>query len=278
MFKRVHEFTVDTLVDMSTTEAEMYLAGDTHAVTWREEKYAPYKGNRIKSDEIDWDTVWEKLELFKQIMLQYLPWHFVTCDGAEADDIVAVLVREAEEADVTSVVYSSDADYLQLCSAKTNVYRPTHLEYVSFPAQVKIAGAPVKCETPEEFVQLSILTGQGRKDNVYNVKTDTDWVPTPEKKRMPPFGVKAAQKVLAAPDMQDYLEKLGCWDNYQRNKTLIDLRCIPSEVQLAIQQVLKTERILPKNNNLAGLIDAMQWESLAESAVDCHDLYKTIYK
>ena len=279
MFKRVHEFTIETLVAHKQAQAEIFLAEDTQDNTWRHTKYTPYKGNRVKDQNIDWPTVWEKLEDFKQLMQRYLPWHFVKVDGAEADDIVAVLVWEAEAKNCKTVIYSADADYLQLCSPNTFVYRPTHQEFVSFPAQIKIAGTPVRCETPEQFTQLSIMTGQGRKDNVFNIKTNTDWVPTPTKKRMSPFGVKAAMKAYnSGLGMLSYIEKLGCRDNYERNRDLIDFRCIPEEVQAKIKEALAQEAVILHNNDFRGLMEHVEWPSLADMSNTYDDLYKTLFR
>ena len=278
MFKRVHEFTIETLVAHNHAKARIFLAEDIQEKTWRHEKYPPYKGNRVKDQNIDWPTVWDKLKEFKQLMQEYLPWHFISVEGAEADDVIAVLSWMAEAKGTKAVIYSSDADYLQLCSNNVLVYRPTHQEFVSFPTQLKIAGTNTYCETPEEFTQLSIMTGQGRKDNIFNIKTDTDWVPTPTKKRMSPFGVKAAQKAFTSGEgMLPYLEKLGCLDNYKRNKDLIDFRCIPEEVQAKIKEALAQEAANPHNNDFCGLMGQVKWPSLVEMTNTYDSLYKTLF-
>jgi len=277
MFTRIHDFVIKAMVDTKSKKVEVYLAGDLKAPNWRNEVYKPYKADRAPSPDIDWDTVWAHLEAFKETLQEFMPWHQITVKGAEADDIIAILTKQQEANNGLTTIYSSDSDYLQLCSPNTRVFKPTIMDYVAFPATLRIAGTKVECPTREEFTLLSVLTGQGGKDNVYNVRTPEDWAPAPDKKRKPPYGVKAAHKAIHAPEgMQSHLTKLGHYERYLRNKELIDFECIPESVEQAILEVQST--LPPLNNSFKGYTEKASWGDKHPDKEGMDELYKEIFK
>jgi hypothetical protein len=273
MFNNVYEFVSTEAVNLEDKRVDVILACDNKEGTWRSRIYPPYKGNRKKDEKINWDLVFTHLNMFLADVQTYLPWKVMQVPLCEADDIIACLCRN-KAAGERYIVHSGDSDYLQLDGPEVDIFVPHKDEYVTFPCNVKIAGTSVFCNTAEEFLLLSVLTGQGCKDNVYNIKTPTDWAPTEEKKRKPPFGVKAAQKVIDA-GLDTGLEKLGCKNNYLRNKTLIDFNEIPKEVADAVLASFNTYNFCDQPR-VTEFLERYQWPSLMLRAEDISDVIHVI--
>jgi hypothetical protein len=113
------------------------------------------------------------------------------------------------------------------------------------------------------------------KDNVFNVRTPTDWQPTDQSKRKPPFGVKAAEKAMKAPEGQAaYLEKIGCTSTYERNRQLIDFNCIPEPIYAAVSSTITETLATNLNSDFVGFVKAMGWGMYDDLAEDYDDFYK----
>lgn len=265
MFTTMYNFLSDISEWLDIGEKlDVTLALDSKTGYWRREIYAPYKADRQKKrrdDGIDWDRAYIEFEKLATAIQQSIPWHVMRVDKCEADDVIYTLAKNNSEEPV--VIHSGDSDYLQLISDNVSLFLPHVSEYAEFPRMCKISGGEVLCENPAEYLQYAILTGQGGKDNVYNVKTPTDWDCN---KRKPGFGVKAAQKVLAAKDLQAELTRLGLWDNYMRNKQLIDMAELPTEYKNRILTQY-TATALP-DLSLRNLLGIYDWPSLLACAAE----------
>jgi DNA polymerase-1 len=95
--------------------------------SWRKEIYEPYKKNRITRLQEKTPSDLEADRLLAQAMERILDFFrcftnasVVEAAGAEADDIIAVLVRNHPEAEHR--IYSSDKDLWQLVAPNVSVY------------------------------------------------------------------------------------------------------------------------------------------------------------
>ena len=64
---------------------------------WRKKVFPEYKANRRKNreeDATDWKTLFELLHEMRDDISKYFPYKVMHVDEAEADDIIAVIVRE----------------------------------------------------------------------------------------------------------------------------------------------------------------------------------------
>lgn len=81
--------------------------------SWRKNVFPHYKAHR-KADRariaIDWTAVYQCMEQIYNEINEDLPFPIIKVDGAEGDDVIAVLSRIPEE----SLIISSDEDFLQL--------------------------------------------------------------------------------------------------------------------------------------------------------------------
>ena len=202
---------------------------------WRRDYFANYKANRKKDREAsghDWDLIFETLNDIRDELKAHFPYKVVDVYGAEADDIIAVLVKK--RGDDKNMIISSDKDFIQL-----------HTEHVSqySPVTKKV----VNGKEPISYLREHIIRGD-RSDGVPNIYSPDDTFT--ENKRQKPI-----RKTVVA-ELLDLLEdeQGTVWDNpkmlytiarcpkdtwirnWQRNETLIDLSKIPEEISINIIQ------------------------------------------
>jgi 5'-3' exonuclease len=61
---------------------------------WRKEYFPNYKASRKKNRESsvhDWNLIFECLNKIKQELKEFSPYSVIDVDGAEADDVIAIL-------------------------------------------------------------------------------------------------------------------------------------------------------------------------------------------
>jgi hypothetical protein len=173
----------------------------------------------------------------------YLPFKVLKIKNCEADDIIAVLTMELDKFKWN--VVSNDEDYIQLVDY-ADVYNPKNKEYRV-------------CKNVEKFLTEKTLMGQS-KDDIFNVKTPSDWGLTSETegKRKPGFGIKSCEKIMKG-DLKKWLEDgynhkdYGYVDlekNYKRNRVLIDFAYIPVVLRKRIVESYNNYNFPPPENIL----------------------------
>lgn len=262
VFTSIYEFIIDIAADTMDV-VDVVLACDSTTGYWRREIYPPYKMDRVDkraADDVNWEYVYAQIDAFLANVSTYLPWAVVRVPKCEADDVIYVASENLN--DGYAVVHSTDVDFVQLVSDKVRVFNPLH-GFSTFPGTFKVGSAKKLCQTVEEFLDLSILTGQGGKDNVYNVVTPTDWAPSETSKRKPPFGVKGAAALWENNKVASFLQENSLLENFERNKQLIDLRMIPQEYKDIVSQELASKLGSLPNVSLRGFLSCYDWPSLS---------------
>ena len=190
--------------------------------SWRKTFFPRYKENRKKTrdkqDKINWPELFDEFNSFAYDIKKYLPFKLLKIRQAEADDTIGVLCLD-KITDDNVVVISNDEDYLQLLTQKNvKIYNPGKMEYSTH-------------DDPEMFIVGKSLLGQA-KDNIFNIKTPSNWGLTPETegKRKPGFGPVALKKVMDY-GWEKWLKDNKLEDRFKRNKILMDFRCIPQGVR-----------------------------------------------
>jgi hypothetical protein len=186
---------------------------------WRRDIFPYYKANRKKNREDsghDWNSIFECMNKVRAELKEFSPYKVIDIDGAEADDIIGVLTkRYAPHQKV--MILSSDKDFVQLhINNNVEQYSPTLKKYI---------------KSPDPIAQLKDLIICGDKgDGVPNILSED---------RSIVDGVR--QKALTKPRMAELLnmdlanspdEKIK--RNWNRNKAMIDLSCIPENVVKSI--------------------------------------------
>ena len=201
---------------------EMVLCYDSKKY-WRREYFPNYKSNRKKdraNSGLDWNTIFETLNNIRDEIKETFPYKVLEVEGAEADDCIAAIVQHVAETPSEFehiLILSGDKDFIQL-HKYNNVqqYSPTVKKFI-------------KDIDPDIYIREHVLKGD-RSDGVPNfLSPDNTFV---DELRQKPLTKKKLETWIDL-EPTDY-----CSDemlrNYQRNKTIIDLECIPSDLKVKI--------------------------------------------
>jgi len=184
---------------------------------WRRDIYPNYKHARRKGrvdSDTDWDNIFNIITEIKHEIAENFPYVMMYIEKAEADDIIATLVKYTNE---PIMIISGDKDFVQL---QTN----TKVKQYS-PIQKKFIGEGID---PKIFLHEQIIKGD-RSDGIPNILSPDDIFLTKEKQR--PINKKRLEEWSTIDRIP-----LGSETSkfYERNKQLIDLSCIPLELEKTI--------------------------------------------
>ena len=221
------------------------------ANTWRKDIFPNYKFKRKKTrDEsgIDWSALFQMIGEIRDEIAQNFPYIVLHIDKVEADDIIAVLVKECYSKEKIMIV-SGDKDFIQL-----HKY-PNVKQYA--PIQKKF----VESEDPVNFLHEQIIKGD-RSDGVPNILSADDVFVTGTKQR--PINKKRLEEWTNIENIP-----LGSETKkyYERNKTLIDLGEIPGHIYNNILNKYETYEV-PSRTLLLTYFIENKLKSLIENIND----------
>ncbi|MFI5807036.1 DNA polymerase I [Streptomyces sp. NPDC051561] len=162
----------NTLRDEAPTH--LAVAFDVSRKTWRSEEFPEYKANRSKTP----DEFKGQVELIGEL-LDAMHVDRFAIDGFEADDVIATLATQAEEAGFDVLIVTGDRDSFQLITEHVTVLYPTKgvSELTRF--------TPGKVEekyglTPQQYPDFAALRGDP-SDNLPGIpgvgeKTAAKWI------------------------------------------------------------------------------------------------------
>ena len=200
---------------------------------WRRQRFEYYKANRKKyreQSDIDWSNVFNILNKVRDEIDTFFPYKVIRVSTAEADDVIATLVKlNHEEA---TLILSGDKDFIQLHKyPKIKQYDPVHKRWI-------------KDKDPSRYLIEHIARGD-RGDGIPNyISSDTCFV---NGTRQKPLRAKYLSKLEGTVDQvensfEDEEEKRG----WIRNRLLIDLEYIPEDIQ---QQVVDKYNVPDKGRD-----------------------------
>ena len=183
---------------------------------WRKDYFPYYKQNRKKArseSSLDWNELFDILTKIQNELEENFPYKVLKIDGAEADDIIAILSNKISSTPnlyEEILIISGDKDFIQLHqSDNVKQYSPTLKKFVVD-------------ENPEQYKFEHIIRGD-KGDGVPNVLSqDTVFV---EDIRQRPITKKKLTEWKENGIPEGEIKR-----NYQRNKTLIDFDSIPNEL------------------------------------------------
>jgi hypothetical protein len=193
---------------------------------WRRDIYPNYKHARRKGrvdSATDWDNIFNVITEIKHEIAENFPYVMMYVEKAEADDIIATLVKHTDE---PIMIVSGDKDFIQL-QTKSNVKQYS-------PIQKVFVGEGLD---PKKFLHEQIIKGD-RSDGIPNILSPDDIFLTGEKQR--PINKKRLEEWANVSNIP-----LGSETSkyYERNKRLIDLSCIPEELERTIINTYKNYKI-----------------------------------
>lgn len=195
---------------------------------WRREVFPFYKSNRKKDREksdFDWGLIFETLGKIREELKEYFPYKVLEVEGAEADDIIAVLSARSSISEEV-LILSSDKDFVQLQKYENvTQYSPILKRYV-------------KADNPHLYIKEHIIRGD-RGDGIPNFLS-ADNV----------FALGERQKVINSMKLTEWLnmkpEEFCTNDNmlrgYKRNQMLVDLDYIPENLKQQIVEVYENTK------------------------------------
>lgn len=208
---------------------------------WRRDVFPFYKSNRKHDREAsgyDWGMIFDTLNRLREELKENFPYKVLDVEGAEADDIIAVLT--ARLAPVNHVlILSSDKDFAQL------------QKYNNVAQYSPILKRFIQIDNPKQFIREHILKGD-RGDGIPNFLSEDDT-----------FFKGERQKVISSKKLQEWVTKdveEFCTNDtmlrgYKRNQTLVDFDYIPQEIQSRIVQAFNDSKPAPKEKMLNYFID-----------------------
>ena len=195
---------------------------------WRRDVFPFYKSNRKKDrekSEFDWTLIFETLNKIRDELKEYFPYRVLEVEGAEADDIIAVLsARNSPNEEV--LILSSDKDFVQLQKYDNVVqYSPILKRYV-------------KADDPHLYIKEHIIKGD-RGDGIPNFLSADNT-----------FALGERQKVINSKKMAEWLHKTPeefCINEvmlrgYKRNQMLVDLDFIPETIKTQIVEAYENTK------------------------------------
>jgi hypothetical protein len=199
---------------------------------WRKQYFPYYKANRKRNRDaspLDWNEVFRVLNMVRDELKEYFPYATIQIEGAEADDVIASICHEhgRELGGEPILILSGDKDFQQL------------QKYVNVQQYDPVRKRWLKCREPRFFLIEHILKGDA-SDGVPNVLSEDDTFVSDSRQK--PMRQKFIDAVLSA----DWPEDCTLFDdttkrNYERNRMLIDLDCVPHEIHLATQAQLEDQ-------------------------------------
>lgn len=188
---------------------------------WRKEVFPFYKAGRKKDRQasgVDWATMFSTLDTVRQELIEMFPYKTILVDGAEADDIIGVLVRHVKDEKI--LILSSDKDFIQLhTNANVEQYSPVLKKFV-------------RHENPEIYLKEHIVKGD-RGDGIPNINSpDGVFV---EGGRQKPVRKNILHSIvnvdINAIEQSDVLSRDEHKRNWMRNRQLVDLSMTPKEIK-----------------------------------------------
>ena len=217
---------------------------------WRKQIFPYYKQNRKQEREkskYDWDKVFSVLNTIRDEVRDNFPYHVIQVQGAEADDVIASLVKQNDDKDIPEpvLILSADKDFIQL-----------H-KYESVRQYDPIRNKWIEHEDPVQYLQEHIIKGD-RSDGIPNILTCDDAIVTgkPQKKMS-----REKISTLASMNPEKFTNYIRL-RNWKRNAELIDFSMIPEDLEVRIFETFDSNE--PRStismsyfieNNIQELID-----------------------
>lgn len=196
---------------------------------WRKQIFPYYKANRKKmrdASKFDWNLIFNTLNKIRDEIREKFPYLVIQVDGAEADDVIATMVRYTQTHNLSSgtldpqpqdvLILSGDKDFVQL-------QKYSNVKQFS-PMQKKF----LTTDNPKRVLLEHILTGDSG-DGIPNFLSQ-DSVFVTEGARQKPIRRDKLEQWVQIEDPEKFCDETML-RNFKRNQQLIDLENTPKEIQ-----------------------------------------------
>ena len=187
---------------------------------WRREVFPFYKSQRKHDREAsgyDWGMIFDTLNKIRDDLKEYFPYKVLDVDGAEADDVIAVLTARLSS-NSSVLILSSDKDFSQL------------QKYPNVTQYSPILKRFIKIDNPRLFIKEHIIRGD-RGDGIPNFLSADNTFAAGERQKV--INSKRLQEWLSQ-DVETFCTNDIMLHGFKRNQTLVDFDYIPNEIQKRI--------------------------------------------
>ena len=204
---------------------------------WRKDYFKYYKAGRKKQRDksgFDWILIFDTLDKMKQELRENFPYKVIEVDGAEADDIVATLVKESQAMIPREkvLILSSDKDFMQL-QRFDNVFQYS-------PIMKKM----LHTDDPRGYLYEHILRGDAG-DGIPNIKSDDNifLVEGKRQKSVRSAWVDECIDTIKKEGLEDFLKEQteDFRIKWARNQQLVDLEFTPEDIKKEIVSEFEKE-------------------------------------
>lgn len=199
----------------------------------RKRVFKYYKAKRAAGREastFDWDAFFPMFDAFKQELRDYFPVKMIEVEGAEADDIMGVLgMRYGPHKKVCIVTSDHDMIQVQQICPQVKQWSAFHGKFLT-------------PKNAEYDLFTHIVKGDGG-DGIPNILSPDDVLVTPgarQKSVMTKKMVEQAKFGVEQPDQ--FCDTEIMLERFNRNRTLVDLRMIPEEIQSSIVEAYEESK------------------------------------
>jgi len=222
---------------------KMVICCDSYS--WRKKVFPEYKASRKTNrakDKHDWPMIFDLIEDTLNDLRANFPYAVIKVDGAEADDIIGVLTKEAAQPllgeDV--IIISADKDFIQLqVDGHVTQWSP-------------MFNKMIKEEDPRRYLFDHILKGDS-SDGVPNANSADDVFISSA--RQTPMTQKAINKYWENRDDLESIMKPDVYRNFMRNAQMIDLENTPEGMAIEISFNYQCYKYPTRTNILTYLVE-----------------------
>jgi len=208
---------------------ELVIACDNQSY-WRREVFKYYKAGRKKAREesgLDWKQIFEALNLIRSEIDVFFPYKVINVDGAEADDVIAVLAEWSQTNDTNNVLFNEPKPFLILSGDHDFIQLQKYENVKQYsPIQKKFVKPDI---SPEKYVFEHIIRGD-KGDGVPNVLSADDSIV--QGVRQKPISSKKID--VWYKDFDEMPQDAEFKRNYDRNKMLVSFDSIPTKIKESI--------------------------------------------
>lgn len=203
----------------SDTYGEIVLCCDSRN-SWRRDIFPYYKHKRRTnkdSSPIDWNQVFECIDILREEIEEYFPYKVVKVERAEGDDIIAVLAMHFSETRKHQVGLIEEAEPLLIISSDKDFKQLQILQNIDqwSPLLKKF----VRENRPDLFLKRHIIKGDSG-DGIPNFLSDDNTFVIGKRQR--PIRKQKLDEWIKFDDPKEFCDDVML-RNWHRNKKIIDL-------------------------------------------------------
>lgn len=203
-------------VKFSAEYGEFIIAADAPR-SWRRDVFPYYKANRRRdreASELNWTLIFESLNKIRDELKEVFPYPVIQVEGAEADDVIATLVKNRTNDFEKTLILSGDKDFQQLQRyANVKQYSPVLKKFIT-------------CKNPDSYLKEHTIRGD-IGDGVPNFLSSDDSLVNGTRQK--PISSKKLELWLKSEPEQFCTQEM--LRGFKRNQQLVDFDYIPKNIE-----------------------------------------------